>query len=366
LSRLPSVIRILVTSRQVDDIASTFEGQQNILLQTLEVLSKTGARDILRYFEYQLGTIRRKKRMRLPPDWPGDDVIRDLGRRSCGLFVWASTVAKFIDSFDPASRLAVILREETASGAQSALDELYKTALENACAWDDVDFVQHFRIVLEVILVLQNPLPIMTLDRLIGLREGQGSSLSVLALACVIAHSPTVHLLHPSFADFLFSRMRCGRDTWHFNAATCHHHLTLKCLDLLSNGGLKRNLCNLTLSVFPKGDIIPDDVAYACMFWVNHICSIDLNEDLPSIVMHLDRFLKMHLLHWFEAMSILGKSRDPITLLDRLYVWISVSHFFPTSALKTDVPLRPNLLASIILQSSSAVHGAFVRHLEHS
>jgi NACHT domain len=365
LSRLPSMIRILVTSRKLDDITATFEGQQNILTHSLEVSSEIGRQDILTYFEHQLGVVQRK-RLRLRSDWPGDDVIQDLRTRSCGLFIWASTVAKFIDSFDPASRLAVILRGETTSGAQSALDALYKTALEDACAWDDVEFVQHFRNVLQIILVLQNPLATSTLDRLIGLPEGRESSLAISALGCVIADNPTVHLLHPSFADFLFSRTRCGRDMWHFNPATCHQHLALKCLDRLSNNGLKRNICNLRLSVALKGEKVPDDIAYACVFWINHTCFI--NEDAPLLVVYLETFLTKHLLHWFEVMSILGRSRETITLLDSFHVWMTVS--LPCLLLDARVKYnhhhRKRFLAHTIFRSLCTMPAALLRLLQHS
>jgi hypothetical protein len=328
LSRLPSTIRILVTSRQSEDISVAFDGEQDVLALALEVSSESGSRDISTYFKSKLGVIRRKKMARLQRDWPGNDVIQDLVMHSCGLFVWASTVTKFIDGFDPASRLAVILRGETASGAQLALDTLYMVALEDACSWDDDDFVYHFRAVLGVILVLQTPLATSTLDQLIGLPEGRGTYLAVSPLACVIAHEPTVHFLHPSFTDFLLSRARCGRDMWYFNAAMCHRLVALKCLDRLSNGDLKRNMCNLTLSVTTRNLKIPDALAYACVFWVNHICCITMDEDIPLIVVRLGNFLKNHLLHWFEAMCILGRFRDTITQLDSLYVWVSVSFFW--------------------------------------
>jgi NACHT domain len=319
-SHLPSFIRVLVISRPLQDITAAFQGKQNIFAQDLEVSSNIGGRDIVAYFKYHLGAIQRKK---LPqqPDWPSDEVIRNLGRRSCGLFIWASTVAKFIDQYNPLKRLAVILGGEAFSGAQSALDSLYTTALEDAYAWDDDDFVVDFRSVLEVILVLQNPLTTSTLDQLIGLPEGPESCRAISALACVIADEPTVHLLHPSFADFLFSRPRCNRDIWYFNEAECHQHLAKKCLDRLSNAGLTRNLCRLTLSAPLKDEKVPDEVTYACIFWINHTCFID--DD--SLAGHVETFLNTHLLHWFEAMSIIGRSRDTIKLLDNLKRWMMVS-----------------------------------------
>jgi hypothetical protein len=320
LGRLPSTIRVLITSRQLEDISNAFEGQPNILSRDLDVSSDSSGRDISTYLKYQFEAIR--KRARLPSEWPGEEAVQDLVIRSCGLFVWATTVVNIINSYNPPKRLAIILRGEIAPGAQSALDDLYKRALEQAGRWDDEDFVEHIRSVLGTILVLQNPLTTSTLDQLI---EDGRSNDAVLLLACVIAMEPTVHLLHPSFADFLFSRARSGRDMWYFDAAAYHQKLTLKCLDLLSNGSLKRNICNLTLSVAPEGQTVSDDIAYASLFWINHICSTSSDDQL--LVEHLEAFLNKHLLHWFEVMSILGKSKDTIPLLDKLHRWIMVGLF---------------------------------------
>src|ERR1700691_6202751 len=77
LSRLPSVIRVFLTSRRLDDITAAFGNQKNILPMSLDILSEIGSRDISVYFKYQLGVIRGKNCW-LPPDWPGDVVIRDL------------------------------------------------------------------------------------------------------------------------------------------------------------------------------------------------------------------------------------------------------------------------------------------------
>jgi hypothetical protein len=320
-SRLPSTIRVLITSRQLKDIANYLEGHQNIILRNSEVSSDDSSQDILTYFKCQFAAIRQKAR--LPSEWPGYGVIQDLGKRSQGLFVWASTVVKFINSYDPPAHLATILNGESAAGPQAALDDLYQRALKQAGAWDDVNFVNHFRTILETILVLQNPLATSTLDRLIGSLGSRSSSDAVAVLACVIASEPTVHLLHPSFADFLLSRERCGQDMWHFKAADCHRHLMLRCLNRLSNDGLKRNICNLTLSADLNGEKVPDDIAYSCLFWIDHLCSI--GDDCLPLSGDLAAFLNKHLLHWFEVMSILGKSKDTVRLLGKLRRCVIVS-----------------------------------------
>lgn len=44
-----------------------------------------------------------------------------------------------------------------------------------------------------------------------------------------------------------------------------------------------------------------------------------------AIIVALDEFLRQHLLHWVEAMSLLQISRATIGMLERLYAWIYVS-----------------------------------------
>jgi hypothetical protein len=74
-ARLPSMIRVLVTSRQLDDITAAFGYQQNILSHNLDVSSEIGGRDILTYLEYQLGAVRRKHAW-LRSGWAGADGVQ--------------------------------------------------------------------------------------------------------------------------------------------------------------------------------------------------------------------------------------------------------------------------------------------------
>jgi WD40 repeat protein len=69
---------------------------------------------------------------------------------------------------------------------------------------------------------------------------------------------------------------------------------------------------------------LPEDVAYACLFWVKHICLVK-TDIVQSVMEVLDKFVHRYLLHWFEAMSLLGRSKDTSTLLDDLSDWITVS-----------------------------------------
>jgi hypothetical protein len=321
LSRLPLMIRVLITSREMEDITAAFASQPNIFARALEVSSETNGRDILTYIRHQMEIICKKKKY-LGLDWPGEDTISDLAACACGLFIWASTASKFIDGHDPQKRLNIILTGQTGTKAESVLDSLYTTALDDAGAWDDDDFVEDFRAILGMILVLRKPLSSSVLDQLMNAPKGREPIHTISALGCILSRVPTVHLLHPSFADFLFSRARCGRDEWYIEPVSCHRRLSVQCLDLLDHA-LKRNVSNLTLSMDLADETLPEDVSYACTFFIDHICVV--NDDVLQVIKVLEAFLAQHLLHWLEAMSILRKSRNSVALLDNLRGWISVS-----------------------------------------
>ena len=207
-------IRVIITSRAASDIYHAFQSGHHILPYELNITSSMNRSDILSYFRHRMSLIRARNRdLRLGPEWPGEEVLLELVQRAHGLFVWASTAAKFINGHSPRNRLGIILAEEKASSAEASLDALYKTALESVEQWDDEDFVKEFRDILGTILVARQPLSTTAIDAL--LQSPDMPSLHTISrLACLIQQSPTVRVLHPSFAEFLLTNNgvdgKCG------------------------------------------------------------------------------------------------------------------------------------------------------------
>ena len=322
--RLPAGIRIFITSRSERDIRRTFETRPHILAKELDITSDANSHDVVSYLRHQMMRVRIKAGiLSLTTDWPGEEVIHKLAERASGLFVWASTASRFIDGHDPRRRMDVILNGHNASGGvECALDDLYRKALHAAGSWDDEDFVTDFNAILGVVLVAQRPLSSDAIDRLIDAPYDRPSNYTLSQLSCILQQNPTVRLLHPSFADFLMTRSRCGRDIWFFDHVSHHRTLCFHCWRRL-DAVLKRNMCNLTLTKQLESETLAEDVTYACVFWVDHLCMI--TGDTSLVIERLVNFINRHLLHWFEAMSILRQSRDTVKLLEKLYFWITVS-----------------------------------------
>lgn len=337
--KLPSTIRILITSRLEVDISRAIRSQSHIHIYEIDITSKVNGDDISSYLRHRMELIRTKNmHLSLPNDWPGNDSIHKLIARASGLFVWASTAMEFIDGgYDPRGRLDIILRGEAVSGAQSALDSLYMKALESLSPsgiWDDRDFVTDFTAIIGLVLVARRPLSTTAIDILLCLPSGRPCMHLVSHLGCVL-QQPIVRVLHPSFADFLSDQSRCRRDDWIFHPSVHNRHLAKRCLDHLTEV-LRENMCNLKLAEAITDETLPDDISYACDFWIDHICTIE--GDIEPILECLRAFAFGHILHWFEAMSILRRSRDTVRKLEGLLHWMSVSrlimYFRSIAALK--------------------------------
>jgi hypothetical protein len=320
---LPSYFRTVITSRAESDIYDAFNFQSHILPHELDIKSHVNYDDILLYIRHHMSLMRSKNRhLQLGPSWPGEEILCQLVEQASGLFVWASTACEFINGYDPTERLEVILRAEATSGAQAALDAMYRTALESIGRWDDETFISDFRSLMGIILVTRQPLSSTVIDVFLHLPENRPSMHVISLLGCVLQQSPRVRVLHPSFADFLVDKERCGRDIWLFNRHIYHRRLAFCCLEQM-DGILKRNMCNMTFNGTLTKDKLSEVASYSCLFWIDHICAV--TDDIGPVLDQMYGFLLQHLLHWFEAMSILDRARDTISQLNKLYVWMTVS-----------------------------------------
>ena len=321
-SHLHPTIRFIFTSRAEYDILRAFDHKPHVKTLELDIMSRDNHGDIQLYIRHQMANIPTRGTLSLGDNWPGEEVIVNLTDKASGLFIWASTAMEFIAGYDPMQRLAALLNIKAATTTQATLDALYRRALELAGIWDDEDFVSDFRSILGPVLVAQRHLSSDGIDHLFRNSDDRPSIHIISHLGCVLRASPTVRLLHPSFAEFLLTRSRCNNDVWFFDRATQHRIVALKCLQHL-DAVLKRNICNLTLSRDLADETLPDHTSYACMFWIDHLCLV--SDIHISLVDKLSGFLHLHLLHWFESLSILRRSRCTISAIGCLLDWLVVS-----------------------------------------
>jgi hypothetical protein len=319
--RLPSFIRIIITSRDEFDLRAAFTGKEHISVQELDISTERNVQDISAFLQIRMKEIRDANASLLPPDWPGDALVHALGQRAAGLFAWASTACHFIDGYKPQQRLDVLLQGAASSKAEFALSTLYRTALQSIGLWDDGEFCADFRLIMGTILVAKDPLSHNTIDALLSLKCPSRHTIS--RLRCVLSWSDTepIRILHPSFAEFLSDHLRCGSEPWYINTFFHNRSFAIQCLTYLE-ATLRRNICDLKLSLTPVNEVLPEATSYACATWIDHI--IDIREEEETVANILEKFLFRHLLHWIEGMSILKKSRTTVASVPLLHDWLRV------------------------------------------
>ncbi|KZP11340.1 hypothetical protein FIBSPDRAFT_937570 [Athelia psychrophila] len=338
---LPSNLRFIITSRTVNGTSTVL----NPRIKSRELRSSSYT-DISAYFTFRMQQIRRKNE-HLQEDWPGRAAIAELSARAFGFFAWAVNASNFLDAHSPPNRLQFLLVQQLASipdlttplvefyrdlnTLNTPLDELYMAALNSAGSRTDADFARDSRAIMSAILgspiaisrtaihhLLDRSLPPLSAPVMVTIRR----------LGSVLSYGPAVQVLHPSFLDFLSSHKRCGRD-W------CFEHVPVRpgpnagpatlCLQRM-NAGLKRNTCNMTLSARITTEVLPEELAYACESWVDHICTDDAFESREMEKLMVI-FLRTHLLHWFEAMTLLKNSAEMVPMLRRVATWLEDNTF---------------------------------------
>ncbi|KAJ7455882.1 WD40 repeat-like protein [Mycena latifolia] len=307
--KLPAVFRFLITSRPDSDIAGPFRAQPLITEKQLDIKTNSTKQDIITYLCESMRNLTREKRS-LGPDWPGMTAIKNLADSSGGLFIWASTACKFIRSFDPKKRLAMLL----APGSTTAnnLDALYTVALRNSAPWEDETFSQEGLAVLGTIVLSRMPVTDNTIDALLGFDKGRSSEV-LEYLGCVLqwTRGHPAQILHASFSDYLTDRRRSGSLPWFIEHKMQNKYLALGCFSILK-AELQFNICGLEDSCILNADVpdlsdriathISPHLSYASQFWAKHLHDGGPGDETIRSEFHL--FMTHHFLYWLEVLSL--------------------------------------------------------------
>ena len=291
--------------------------------------------DLRIFFEYELRSI--KEKHRLIGDFPGKDELEILVQRTGELFIYATTICRFIGERahpPPRKRLEMILQNNSSSiSALKNLDQLYIQILQEAVpmtdsAQDKAEFCSYFKVFIGAILGLFSSLSVTSLAALLS-ADLDDIHLTLDSLGAILnipqKNNATVSLLHPSFRDFLLDKARCTDPDFWVDSARTHVTLTERCLSLMA-ASLKRDICELKLPGTLTEEIdpgkvrekIPAELEYACTYWVRHLesclqapSSISISDLLHRTL----RFLEQNILYWFEALSLLGKMHESVLML---------------------------------------------------
>lgn len=316
-------LKIFVTSRNEKHIVESFNEKPNVAHLSLEEGSGVSTRDdISVYVRQMLSEIAETKSWK---NWPSEKETKGLLHLSGQLFIAAATACRFLQSSKfPDKRLTSFLEAKRTPGSGTdPIDDMYRHLLEMAIAGPDHDdFIKLFPKVVGLILVSKEPISILDMKTLLGQDEQYiRFILDSLRSVLIIPQDKTdrVRLFHLSFRDFLIDKTRCQDMRFFIDEREAHRRSFKKCLKLLSSQ-LRKDICKLQHpgTLFAEIDRervtqhIPLVLQYGCQHWTFHLENARVSpSDNNDITEALD-FVHEHLLHWIEALALLGRTNDAI------------------------------------------------------
>jgi hypothetical protein len=266
--------------------------------------------------------------------------VERLARRVSCLFILASTACKAIqDCIDHRIMIDTLLKPN--SNPLNDINNLYEAILDKACRVSRVrgtmSSLGQLTIlkVLKAVLFACEPLTVATIDALLGTgttRQVVESLSSVLS----VTKDGLVHMLHPTFREFLEDREVAGE--FYVDKEDSHRMMAKGCLDIMKRQ-LQFNICRLKSSFNLNRDIedlkerISKELRYGCMYWLDHISqgSATHDKNIKDALAHV--LIGAYPLYWIEVMSALGSVPKAISSLQDFETMqlVSVRVKFPST-----------------------------------
>jgi len=225
--RLP--FRFLFTSRPEPHLEQTFESPSTKSKTYFLALRDFSARDDVRqYLQLHLSEVRERENQLMrdvPRPWPSQNDLEVLVEQSEGLFIYVSTLVKFVADRNglPQQKLQVVMT------AHKGVDPLYDQVLSEAQNFEN------FERVIGAIVYLREPLPVRELGQILRLRSSQirlalRGCQSIFTIPDIDVES--VRPYHASLRDFLTDG---NRAKGHFLDPMEHHvFILVDCLKLIT------------------------------------------------------------------------------------------------------------------------------------
>ncbi|KAG8722997.1 hypothetical protein FRC09_005181 [Ceratobasidium sp. 395] len=276
----------------------------------------------------------------LPRDKVSNAQITELARRSGVLFIYASTVVRYIGHnkfvWSP-SRLHAVLEASatTTIGSDRDIDKLYTTILNTALNDDSLERseMEVRRDVLRHVVCAREPLSVVTIAELLGLGDTGLIQAALGPLLSVLNVSDTdglVTMLHESFPNYILNRNRSG--DFHCDARQHHARMAQLCFDAIKVPTPPFNICKLESSyVFDKdvpnieervGKVISKGLMYACQYWGAHL---ELAQAASYLTDALHELLSVRLLLWMEVLNLKNRMHEGVVMLHKIQIWCKVS-----------------------------------------
>jgi hypothetical protein len=333
-------IRTFVTGRPDLAVRSAFSALKRAQYQQLVLQDSTRTtidHDIALFLTEQFKEIRARVSVS-HDDWPGQDMIQELTKRSVPLFIFAATVCKFIDSddFTPEEQLQAVLAEASSVPLARTYLPVLNRVIADKSSKQSTAIIERFRKVVGPIILAAEPMPVDFVVHMSGLANREQLKTRLSRLHSVLhlgtddgGEDQTIHPFHLSFRNFLVEPEEPHE--FQIDERQAHTSAFNACMTLLmQTGRLQQDICAVSKPGTRRLDVdtqvvkshIKPELAYACRYWVFHLA---MSGDLVYDTHEIYKFLTQYYLYWFEAMAWLGKVYEVLHSIKRLRTLVQVS-----------------------------------------
>ncbi|KIL55054.1 hypothetical protein M378DRAFT_658439 [Amanita muscaria Koide BX008] len=323
---LPSFKIILTTRPQprLDNFFGSQDGHKIFHLQDIE--DKVVDDDIRLYLTHRLSLEKVQERLPTNQWYASDKEVDALVCATGRLFIIASTVVRIILD-NVASNPAAQMQRLLGTFAQDRmpfkdLNEFYTVILRNVVPADcDDNIVNRYQSIVGAIIFLQHPLPITALAHLVDIDVEEIRVVLVnLRSVILLGDDDIPRIYHKSFPDYITDSKLCQDIKLCIDPMMRHIQITIRCFQIMDKH-LKRNILGfgdparfmsnedgLEADGITDEQIqekIPQQLRYACAYWVNHLEVANLKDE--ALMNGLESFAYEHMLHWLEVLSLIGK-----------------------------------------------------------
>jgi Cdc6-like AAA superfamily ATPase len=335
-------IKVFVTSRPEEKIhQALISATDRCISSNINKEAETDA-DIRQFIEARMKTAIKSKNITsdlLPSE------INRLVQQAAGLFIWASTLFKYVESSrNPLRDLRRFLSGDTAQDPLKKLYDLYDKVLESTVDPAHSNDVTVLHAILGAVFVASGRRPLSAEALSVFLRADQefedesGATVRnwVCDLHAVLYEDKStsmrgaVRAYHPSFLDFIEGKLASGLQ---FSLARVHRLMFNGCMQTMDTE-LKFNICQLyDASLLNKNvpdlddricSSISEALQYSSLFWIAHLSNSDLKHDGQAISSVSGLLGTEKFVFWLEVLSLLGAVGQGCTILYECAVFMKV------------------------------------------
>jgi hypothetical protein len=305
-----SRVKWLVTSRNIQEIERHLHSDSLGVKISLEVSASHVSKAVAAFVDYKVSQL---SDLRTYDAKMQAEVQQQLRNKSEGTFLWVSLVCKELEG------VPLYRTQEVLKAIPTGLDPLYQRMMDQIFAHEDGGTAQFCKEILKAVTLTFRPLGLRELAVVAGLPDDHfdfPQAVADLVGRCgsfLTVRQDTVSFIHLSAKDYFTS----GNGQQVFDSAVAEEQgrVTHRLLNAMRHT-LRRDLCGLEkqgariegMTEQIQESILPQ-IAYACEYWVDHLCDSNLTSSgRNGNALHdggiVDVFLREKFLYWLEATSL--------------------------------------------------------------